>query len=182
LLLAPLAAQAERIERAGPIRLVCMNPDGLYAHLERLTRNQIIGVRFAARNGQIKWPCSDVQLPTGTVIVQDRWLQTKDEWWVLAQTVRYPNGSLWVTVDPMQATYHQKPVQWKCYYPNYCVPIIPDDDHHHRQEHYGRDESYSQSQRDRTRDMEIDEGQAHIQRQLQEERTRRQLEALGNRQ
>ena len=174
LLLTPLTAQAERIERAGPVRLVCMNPEGLYAHVEKLTRNQIIGVRYAALDGEIKWPCDDVQLPVGITVLHERWLQTEDRWWVLAQTIEYPNGAVWVTVDPMQATYHQKPIQWRCYYPNYCTPIIPDD--HHRRDYYDRDEryeSYPQSRRDRTRDMDVDEGQKHIQR---------QLEALRNRQ
>jgi len=171
LLSAPLAAQADnnnRQEKNNPIRLVCMNPKGLVAHVEKLTRNQIIGVRFVARDGDIKWPCSDVQLPTGTVLLHERWLQSKDGWYVMAQTVQYPNGSVWVTVDPMQATYYLQPLQFRRYYPDFFVPIIPDD----ARDDYGgliyrdRRESYPQSQRNRPSGMDVDEGQEHIRRQL----------------
>lgn len=189
LLLAPLVTQADVIsksEKDGPVRLVCMNPDGLVAHVEKLTRNQIIGVRYAALAGEIKWPCDDVQLPVGTVIYHQRWLQTEDKWWVLAQTVQYPNGSRWVTVDPMQATYHQIPIQWSCHYLDYCIPVVPDN-HPHRRDYYDRgdrDDRRDYYDRDERHDrrkshprsdndlpagssgMTIEEGQAHIRRQL----------------
>jgi hypothetical protein len=185
LLLAPLSAQADiiskpekfsRPEKSGPVRLVCFNPNGLIAHVERLTREQIIGVRFAALDGEIKWPCDDVQLPTGTVLLHERWLQSKDGWYVMAQTVQYPNGSVWVTVDPMQATYYLQPLQFRRYYPDFFVPIIPDD----ARDDYGgliyrdRRESYPQSPRDKTSGMDVDEAQEHVRRQLEALRNRRQ--------
>jgi len=165
LFLAPLMAQADVVskpEKSGRVRLVCFNPDGLIAHVKKLTRNQIIGVRFAALNGEIKWPCDDVQLPVGTALLHERWLQTKDEWWVMAQTIQYPNGSVWVTVDPMQATYYLQPLQFRRYYPNFYVPIIPDD---YSSRHQGH-ELHQRPRRDGVSGMDVDEGQAAIRRQL----------------
>jgi hypothetical protein len=141
--------------RSGPIRLVCLNPDGLQKHVRDLTRNQIIGVRHAARAGEIKWPCDDVQLRVGTKVIHERWLQTEDGWWVLGQTIQYPNGSVVVTVDPLQATYHLQPLQFKRFYPNFYVPQQP-----------GRVHTYPQSHRDGVSGMTVEEGQEFLRRQL----------------
>jgi hypothetical protein len=132
-----------------------MNPDALRVHAAKLTRNQILGVRHAARDGEIKWPCDDVQLSVGTQVLHERWIQTEDKWWVMAQTVQFPGGSVWVTVDPMQATYHLKPVQFLRYYPNYYVPVIFDN---------------KPDEQDNIEGMDVDQGQNYI---------KRQLEALG---
>lgn len=167
LLLIPLVAQAEITihtpEKVGPVRLVCFHSDALQEHVGRLTRNQIIGVRHAAIDGEIQWPCDDVQLPVGTTLLREHWLQTKDGSWVLGQTISYPNGSMWATVDPLQAAYYFRQNLFQRYY---------------------RDSSVSAGTEQRepppapvgasgegTHGMSVDEGQEYI---------RRQLEALRN--
>jgi len=112
-------------QKAGPVRLVCLNPDGLISHVNNLARNQIIGINYAARNGKVRWPCDDVQLPVGTVVLHERWVQTRDRWWVLGQTVQYPNGAVMVTVDPLQTSYRRQPMQFLRFYGDYFVPIAP---------------------------------------------------------
>jgi hypothetical protein len=145
-----------------------MNPETLMEHVNRLTKEQIIGIYYAGRDGEIKSPCAARQLPVGTVLLQERWLQAENGWFVMGQTIQHPNGGVWVTVDPMKATYYLQPLQFRRYYPDFFVPIIPDD----ARDDYGgliyrdRRESYPQSQRNRPSGMDVDEGQEHIRRQL----------------
>lgn len=114
-------AMAQSIERSGPWRLVCLKPDGLVEHVGQLTRQQLIGIIYAESAGEVKWPCDSVRLSVGTTWTgHGRWLRTEDGWWVHALTVRYPNGSIVVTVDPMQAQFRRKPLEfWNFFYFQY---------------------------------------------------------------
>jgi hypothetical protein len=162
LLTLPLAAKAEitihKPQIAGPVRLVCFHFQALQEHVDRLTRNQIIGVRHAARDGDIQWPCDDVQLPVGTILLHERWLQTRDNWWVLGQTVQYPGGSQWVTVDPIQKTYLSPPSNYLRYYQNSWLPPVRD--------RSGQSQAPVDSPAEGVHGMDVDEGQAYIRRQL----------------
>lgn len=117
--LAPVTASAweltiTRPERSGPVMLVCFNPNALIEHVSRLTRNQVIGIRAAAFDGEVRAPCDDVQLPVGTRDTgHARWLQTEDGWWILARTVRYPNDIQMVIADPGVAQYRVKPPEFR---------------------------------------------------------------------
>ena len=115
------AVQAQSIARTDPWRLVCLNPNGLIEHVHRLTRQQLIYITYAERAGEVRWPCDSVRLPVGTTWTgHGRWLQTEDGWWVHALTVRYPNGFVVVTVDPMAAQFNRKPPEfWNYFYFQY---------------------------------------------------------------
>ena len=161
LFLLPVAACGEVVITkpilSGPVRLVCLNPDGFMAHVPNLTRNQIIDVRAAANDGEIKWPCDDVQLPDGTVVTHERWIQSEDKWWVIGQTVQYPDGTIAATVDPLQAAYGRQPIQFKRYFGHggdYFVPVIP------------RQRQRALPPRVNHRKMDVDEGQEFLRREL----------------
>lgn len=114
---------AADIERTGPVRLVCLNPDGLIEQVKNLTRQQIVGITHAARAGEVKWPCDDVQLPVGTRWPgHARWVKTEDDWWVLALTVVYPNNFTVVVVDPVQARKGKKPPEFRVLRLPQCPP------------------------------------------------------------
>jgi len=108
-----------QVDAIGPKRLICISPVGLTGTVGSITRQQIIGidnVRWGNDRAEIRDGCSSNWLPSGFQVVHTRWIQTADGWWVLAQTVRYPRGSLWVTVDPLQAQYSRQPIQYRVFY------------------------------------------------------------------
>lgn len=102
-----------RPEVSGPVRLVCLNPEGLQEHVKRLTRMQIIGIRAAAHDREVKWPCDDVQIPVGSTVIHTRWLKTSDGWWIQAETIQYPGGSVMVTANPFIAQFGRKPIEFR---------------------------------------------------------------------
>jgi hypothetical protein len=70
----------------------------------------------------------------------DVWIQTKDKWWVLMQTIWYPGtnrNSLWYTVDIEVASRHE-PIQYVWRRPNY-FPVVPDNNDNRRYRYYRDD-------------------------------------------
>jgi len=108
-------AYQQRNAAVAPMRLICIDPIRLTTTTASLRRQQIAGIRNVSAGNdrdKIARGCAARYLPSGYQVIHSRWLETSDHWWVLAQTVRYPAGSIWVTVDPSQARYGRRPIEF----------------------------------------------------------------------